>query len=185
MSPRTRSPFLVSFAIPALLAVSGSGCSPSGSGSQPVTRVMPEAAAQAAPSIQGAWRVMELAVRAPGEPWAARPGPQAGLYVFSARHYSYVYVPGLQPRPRFADANRPTEAEKAAAYDTFIAGAGSYTFDGATLALKADLRKNPNEMTGDLWRWQAEARGDTLRLVFVNPPFLPGREWRTILVRVE
>lgn len=92
-------------------------------------------------------------------------------------------MPGVQPRPRFADVNRPTDAGKAAAYDGFIAGAGAYTFDGRTLELRADLRKNPNEMTGDVWRWQAEARGDTLRLVFVDPPFLPGREWRVTLVR--
>lgn len=145
----------------------------------------PSAVEGLGPSVRGAWRVAEIASRAPGEGWAARPGPPAGLYVFSARHYSYFYVPGVQPRPRFAEANRPTDVEKAAAYDSFIAGAGPYTFDGRTLELRADLRKNPNEMTGEVWRWQAEARGDTLRLVFVDPPFLPGREWRVTLVRVE
>ena len=70
-------------------------------------------------------------------------------------------------------------------YGSFIAGAGSYTFDGSTLALKADFRKNPNEMNGDIWRLQAQLQGDRLQLVFVNPPFLPGREYRLVLVRVE
>ena len=28
-------------------------------------------------------------------------------------------------------------------------------------------------------------RGDTLRFVFREPPFLPGREWRSTLVRAE
>ena len=145
----------------------------------------PSAAALAPPNLKGAWRITETASRAPGENWRARPGPQAGLYVFSARHYSYSYVPGVQPRVPFADTNRPTEVEKAGAYDSFIAGAGSYTFDGHTLELFADLRKNPNEMTGGVWRWQAVAQGDTLRLVFVDPPFLPGSHWRITLVRVE
>jgi hypothetical protein len=147
---------------------------------------MPNANPQAGTStVEGAWHVAEIAARAPGAEWARRPGPQAGLYVFTSRHYSYAYIPGVQPRVRFADANRPTEAEKASAYDTFIAGAGTYTFDGETLALEADIRKNPNEMTGGLWRWRATMRGDTLRLVFVDPPFLPGQEWRVILVRAK
>jgi hypothetical protein len=146
----------------------------------------PNAAAQPPISnVEGAWRVVETAARLPGAAWIPRPGPQAGFYVFSRRHYSYFYIPGLQPRARFADANRPSEAEKASAYDTFIAGAGTYTFDGVTLALKADLRKNPSEMTGELWRWQAAARGDTLSLVFVDPPFLPGQEWRVTLLRAK
>lgn len=138
-----------------------------------------------APSVRGAWQVVEFAARVPGDTWSVRPSPRAGLFVFSERHYSFFYLRGAQPRPRFADANRPTEAEKALAYDGFIAGAGTYTFDGATLTLKADLLKNPNEMTGEDWRWNAEMRGDSLRLVFVNPPFLPGREWRMVVVRVE
>lgn len=151
-----------------------------------VVAAISEGAAQPpAASVRGAWRVVEVASRAPGEAWGARPGPQAGLYVFSARHYSYFYVPGVRPRPRFADANRPTEVEKAGAYDTMIAGAGTYTFDGRTLVMTTELRKNPNEMTGEVWRWSAEGRGDTLRLLFDNPPFLPGREWRTTLVRAE
>ena len=136
-------------------------------------------------SIIGAWRVLETASRTPTQSWEVRPAPRAGLYVFSARHYSYAYIPGSQPRPRFGDANQPTESEKAAAYDTFIAGAGSYTFDGVTLSLKADIRKNPNEMTGDFWRWRVESKADTLRLYFDNPPFLPGREWRVTVVRAE
>ena len=181
MAPRIRSPLLATLVVAASLSGCGSG---GAAGSQVPARAVP-ATAQAPPSIQGAWRVVELAVRVPGQAWTVRPGPQAGLYVFSARHYSYVYVPGDKPRFVFKDANRPTEAEKAGAYDSFIAGAGSYTFDGVTLALKADLRKNPNEMTGENWSWQAEASGDTLRLVFADPPFLPGREWRTVLVRIE
>ena len=105
--------------------------------------------------------------------------------MFSQRHYSYFYVRGAAPRPRFIDANRPTEAEGAATFDTFIAGAGSYTFDGQTAVLRADYRKNPNEMDGTEWRWEAEQDADTLRLVFRDPPFLPGQEWRLALVRVE
>lgn len=143
------------------------------------------ATASVAPSLQGTWRLVETAVRLPGGAWEARPAPQGGLFVFTARHYSYFYVRGSEPRARFADANRPLPAEMAAAYDSFIAGAGSYGFDGRTLMLKADFRKNPNEMTGDTWQWDTQMEGNTVRFVFVNPPFLPGREWRLTVERIE
>lgn len=139
----------------------------------------------AAGPLDGSWRVTETAVREGAGDWQSQPVSQGGLFVFSARHYSYFYVRGTSPRARFGDANRPTAAEKASAFDSFIAGAGTYTFDGKTLHMKADFRKNPNEMTGEVWRWEADVRGNTMRLVFANPPFLPGREWRTTLVRVE
>jgi hypothetical protein len=31
----------------------------------------------------------------------------------------------------------------------------------------------------------AELDGHTLRMTIANPPFLPGREWRTVLTKVE
>jgi hypothetical protein len=50
----------------------------------------------------------------------------------------------------------------------------------------ADSRKNPNEMNGDVWSWELDsARGDTLRFIFREPSFLPGREWRSTLVRAD
>ena len=133
----------------------------------------------------GAWRLLQTGVRVPGQPWDVRRAPQGGLFVFSGHYYSYFYIRGDNPRPRFTDANRPTDAERAATYATFIAGAGSYTFDGKTVSLKSDFSKNPNEMTGELWRLEAEFAGDTLRLLFANPPFLPGRDWLWTLVRIE
>lgn len=143
------------------------------------------AARQAVPSVQGTWRLVETAVRTPGGAWDVRPAPQGGLFVFTARHYSYFYVRGAEPRARFADANKPTQAEAAATYDSFIAGAGSYTVDGRMLLLKSDFRKNPNEMNGETWPWETEVDGDTMRWVFANPPFLQGREWRVTVVRIE
>lgn len=136
-------------------------------------------------TLKGAWRLVETAVRTTGQAWDVRPAPQGGIFVFSQRHYSYFYVRGSEPRARFADANRPSDAERAATYDTFIAGAGAYTFDGGVALLTSDFRKNPNEMTGAVWRWETEAAGDTLRFVFANPPFLPGRDWRLTVVRVD
>ena len=138
-----------------------------------------------APSLQGAWRLVETAVRLTGQPWDVRPAPQGGLFLFSSQHYSYFYIRGAEARTRFKDANRPSEAERAATYDSFVAGAGGYSYDGQTALLHTDFRKNPNEMTGEVWRWETEASADTLRFIFKNPPFLPGRDWRLTLVRIE
>lgn len=190
MAPRIHSPLLAPITALTLTTAAVLGCAASGvteARTRPA-RATPAAAqsvASPAPSIQGAWRLAETAFRSPGAAWDVRPAPQGGIYVFTARHYSYFYVRGSAPRARFTDPNQPTEAERASAYDSFIAGAGTYTFDGRTLDLKADFRKNPNEMTGEVWRLKVETGGDTLRLVFDNPPFLPGREWRTTLVRIE
>jgi hypothetical protein len=148
----------------------------------------PSAGSLTATSVVGAWRLLEIASQLVGGAgkWDVRPILQGGLYVFSARHYSYFYAPGPAPRPRFADGNRPTDAERAATFTTFFAGAGMYTFDGRTLRLRTDLRKNPNEMTGEVWRWELDlVRGDTLRFIFREPPFLPGRAWRITLVRAD
>ena len=169
-----------------ILALLVTGCTPrpAARGAEAPGRVA-SSGEEAITDLVGAWRLVETAARAPGRDWDRRPTPQGGLFVFTQRHYSYFYVPGATPRPRFADANRPTDAERAATFATFIAGAGRYTFDGRTAALRADFRKHPNEMDGTEWRWNAEQASDTLLLVFRDPPFLPGQEWRIALVRVE
>ena len=136
-------------------------------------------------SVEGTWRLIETAVSQPGGAWDARPVPQGGLFLFTQRHYSYFYVRSASPRPRFADANQPTTEEKAQAFDNIIAGAGTYTRAGDVLELRTDFRKNPNEMTGEIWRWEMQASADTLRFVFRNTPFLPGRDWRLTMIRVE
>ena len=185
---RRRDQFIWMISLFALTVVFAGACASaklgeSGSRTSIASNPGPDAIREAL--LVGAWRVLETGVRTGTQPWDVRPARQGGLFVFSRQHYSFFSTRGDDPRPRFADANRPTEAERAATYDTFIAGAGSYTFDGKTAGLKSDFSKNPNEMTGELWRWEAEFAGDTVRFVFVNPPFLPGRDWRLTLVRLE
>ncbi|MGI9075891.1 MAG: hypothetical protein ACR2G6_01005 [Gemmatimonadaceae bacterium] len=168
-----------------LLALTLAGCLARNPALPPRAETAGTARSASKSDIHGAWKVLETAARTPGDDWVVRPRPEQSLYVFTERHYSYMYTFGVGPRPRFAgDPNRPTEAEKAAAYDSFIAGAGTYTLAADSLTLDAVLRRNPNEMTGLPLRYQLERSADTLRLTIVNPPFLPGREWRTVLIRI-
>src|SRR5262245_49012057 len=103
----------------------------------------------AAGAILGVWKVTELASRIPGAEWEIRGTPYLSQYVFTEKHYSYMYVPGPGPRKRFAgDPNNPTDAEKVEAYNSLVAATGAYSLSGQTLTLTALVHKNPNEMDG-------------------------------------
>ncbi len=142
--------------------------------------------APARANIRGVWKVTELASRTPGANWEVRTTPYLSQYIFTEKHYSYMYVPGEGPRKLFAgDPNRPTDAEKVEAYNSLVAASGTYLLSGSTLKLHALVHKNPNEMGGKPLTYTVEYDGNTLQMVIANPPFLPGREWRTVLTRVE
>jgi hypothetical protein len=142
---------------------------------------------KAAPAmLVGVWQVTELASRVPGGNWEPRGAPAHSQFIFTREHYSYLYVPRSAPRKKFAgDPNKPTAAEKVEAYDSIVAATGRYTLSGGALTLTALLHKNPNEMAGEPLRYAVEVDGNRLTMVIVDPPFLPGREWRMTLVRVD
>jgi hypothetical protein len=136
--------------------------------------------------IRGVWKVTELAWSTPDAAWEIRT-PYVRQYIFTEKHYSYMYVPGPGPRKLFAgDPNRPTDAEKVDTYNSVVASTGTYTVSGRTLVLTARVHKHPNEMAGKPLTYSIEFDGSTtLRMVISNPPFLPGRDSRTVLSRIE
>jgi hypothetical protein len=137
------------------------------------------------PGIVGVWKVTEVLSRAPGENWT-NISPQLSLYLFTKRHYSYMFTTGGGPRPLFAgDPNKPTDAEMVTAYKTLVAATGTYVLSGPTLTLTATIAKNPNEMTGKPLIYTVQLNGDELRMTITDPPFSPGRERRIVLTRVE
>lgn len=83
------------------------------------------------------------------------------------------------------DPNRPTDAEKVAAYSSFIAASGTYVLAGSALTLDAIIAKNRNEMTGVPLNYTVELGAATLQMTITNPPFAPGQERRTVLTRIE
>lgn len=112
--------------------------------------------------------------------------PYLSIYIFTPKHYSYMFAPGVGPRRLFAsDPNRPSEAEKVAAYDSIVASAGTYILKGTTLIMTASLHKNPNEMAGEALTYSVEIDSNRLRMTVAHPPFAPGRERRTLLARIE
>ena len=136
--------------------------------------------------LEGVWKVLEVSSRVRGADWTGATSPYVSVYIFTPRHYSYMYAPGAGPRRLFAgDPNRPSEAEKVAAYDSIVASSGTYILKGTTLIMTASLHKNPNEMTGESLTYSVEFESKRLRMTVANPPFAPGRERRTLLTRIE
>jgi hypothetical protein len=134
--------------------------------------------------LRGVWKIIEQSSRTPGAAWTVAKPAHLSVYIFTRAHYSYMWTPG--PRVLFAgDPNRPTDAEKAAAYSSFIAASGTYVLTGSALTLNAIMTKNPNEMTGVPLNYAVEIGAATLQMTITNPPFAPGQERRTVLTRLE
>ena len=97
-------------------------------------------------SIEGAWKVAEIVVT--GQDAGDVTNPQPGLLIFARKHYSMMWIPGNQPRSLFK-ADPPTNEEKIAAYDSFVANSGTYELTGDTLTLHPIVARSPNFMAGD------------------------------------
>ena len=131
-------------------------------------------------SLTGAWKIAHAAYSGPDTSWVLT-DPQASLVIFTEHHYSMMYVPGQTPRALFREST-PTDAEKIAAYDSFIANSGTYVVTDSTLTTRPIVAKNPS-FTGlsfvfRLW-------GDSLWLTFRSPSSVAGQGLRTTLVRLK
>jgi hypothetical protein len=93
--------------------------------------------------LTGAWIIVETTITDSGEA-TVNGEPQPGLYIFTDRHFSTMLVPGTD-RPPFS-AGR-TDAERLAAYDNFVADAGTYELQGNMLMTGNIIAKIPNGMT--------------------------------------
>ena len=93
----------------------------------------------------GAWLITETACST-AEGTVVNEGPQTGLYVFTERHFSLMLIPGAEARPLFSESR--TDQERLAAYDNFIADAGTYDVSGDVLTTDNMIAKVPNAMDG-------------------------------------
>jgi hypothetical protein len=125
-----------------------------------------------AAALQGAWKVVRTSLTASEQP-SFVDYSQPGLLLFTARHYSLMYVEGNKTRQMFRDPARPTEAEKLDAFDTFVGHSGSYSVADSIIAMQIDISKSPNlmgtELRNTFARFAYQLVGDTLRLTRRNP----------------
>ena len=121
--------------------------------------------------IRGAWRIVRTSLTT-GAP-SFRDYTQPGLLLFTARHYSLMYVEGNEPRRMFQNPASPTGAEKLEAYDTFVGHSGTYSLEDSIVAMTVDVAKFPNlmgpELRSTFARFVYRIRGDTLLLTRRGP----------------
>lgn len=127
--------------------------------------------AQSLEDLDGTWIVSSW-TNADGE---VDSEPQRGLFIFAVTRddggsYSMMYVNTEEPRPTY-DGEQLTDAEKLAAYDSFVANSGRFTLEGSTLTWEAYMAKDPNYMA----EWgengqtaEVETDGETLTLSFTS-----------------
>jgi hypothetical protein len=69
---------------------------------------------------------------------ASKPG-EPGLAIFTTGHYSLIESRGDRPAP---ELGKMTDADKIKLFDTLLANAGTYEFDGTTLTRTVQVAKN-------------------------------------------
>ena len=143
---------------------------------------LPEAVFAEKGQLEGVWKNVEVSYTSHDTSWT-RSDLQPSLYIFAKRHYSIMYVPGAASRTLFADLH-PTDAEKIAAYDSFIANSGTYEAVGSTITIHPLVAKSPNFMAGESRAYAFEVKGDSLLLTYKSV-LRPGGEYRMKLTRLE
>ena len=142
--------------------------------------------------LEGAWSVVSISVT--GTDSAANTTVQPSLFLFDDRHYSMMRVTGNQPRT-LAAADSVTNAEKLAAYDSFVANTGTYEVMDSTITIHPVVARSPNFMSGGSDKYVFRVIGDTLWLSNNNDNFKtmiggqlvtpPGRQSTSMLVLVR
>jgi hypothetical protein len=116
--------------------------------------------ATATSPVEGAWRIAEVTVTGANPSTTVDP---PSMFIFGEAHYTMMRAIGSQPRTSFTAIN-PTPEEKIAAYDSFIANAGTYELSGTTLTVRPVVSKHPNFMGGGFDTYEVRSEGDTLWL---------------------
>jgi hypothetical protein len=126
--------------------------------------------------LVGAWKVTEIAN--PGNPPLAN--PQAGLYLFTEKHYSAVRLNGTRPLPYYPSNDVATDADKVAVFNTLYMNTGAYTVSGNKLTLSPLVAKSAFAMApGRTLQYEFTVTGDVLTLI--QKPKGPGLKF----IRVE
>ena len=126
--------------------------------------------------LMGAWKVTEIAN--PDRPPLTN--PQAGLYIFTEKHYSAVRLNGEKPLPTYPSNDKATDADKVAVFNILYMNTGSYAVSGNMLTLSPMVAKSAFAMVpGRTLQYEFTITGNTL--TFVQKPSGPGLKF----VRVE
>ena len=111
--------------------------------------------------LTGAWKVTEI--HATGQ--APITSPQAGLYIFTEKHYSAVRLNGTTPLPDYPNNNVATDAQKVQAFNTIYVNSGAYMVNGNRMTTMPQVAKSGFAMVpGRMTEYTFSISGDTLTL---------------------
>ena len=122
-------------------------------------------AAQSKSSIEGVWSITEVTTTGPEA--STNRSPQPGMYLFTKKHYSIIYVASAAPRAVLTDIEKATAAELRNVFvDSFIANAGTYELTAGNLTIHPMVAKSPSFMQpGTTGTYSAKISGNTMTLV--------------------
>lgn len=104
---------------------------------------------EAGPSqLKGVWRITEIESLGGSAPVNRDPLPS--LVIFTAHHYSMVWLPGTEAQRAFAKRWHPTDTEKIARYDAFVTNTGTYDAVDTILTMHPIVARVPEFMGGKL-----------------------------------
>jgi hypothetical protein len=134
--------------------------------------------------LSGVWRA--AAVTTTGKDRSStNQAPPPSLFILTQSHYSQIYEAADTARADFAGP-RPSDIEKIAAFDSFVANGGTYRVEGNVLVLQPTVAKRPRPANG-YWTIPHEfrIRGDTLFTIDHGPSGSGPLEFRVTWIRIE
>ena len=126
--------------------------------------------------LVGTWRLLDVvAVREDGTTVTSKWGPHPrGYIVYDRSGHMAAQISG-DPRPKFGVRDNPTAEEGRAAYKSYLAYAGTYSFDPtrSVVTHQIEMSLDPSDVGKDL---QREARLEGNHVVLLAQPYTLGGE---------
>src|SRR5512146_1212237 len=111
-------------------------------------------------SIEGVWKIVEVGQTGGGSV-STNPNPQPSLLIITRGYYMLMFVPGDKPRTMY-QAVKPTDAEKLAAFDSFLANGGTYELSGNTMTIHPTVARVQNYAAGGWTKYTVRVEGNNL-----------------------
>jgi Lipocalin-like domain len=147
--------------------------------------VLVGAAAAQSKSLEGVWRLSEVATT--GDNAGTKQISQPSMYLFTKKHYSIIYVSSDKPRPEAEAASMTADQLRDVFVSSFIANAGTYDYKNGKLTIHPMVAKSPSYMKDGTWSaYSVKMDGNTLTLVTDSSSSGPSTRTSTFkLTRVE
>jgi hypothetical protein len=138
-----------------------------------------------APSLQGAWRAVEVTMTGPNARTITNLRPT--LTVATRTHYARVEEQSEGPRPILTDISKASADDLRATWGPFVGEAGTYELNGQTLTARPLVSKNPAAMVaGAFIVYSCKLDGNSMTLTQQRNQNGPIANPATVkLVRVE